>query len=57
MKSQCHTGMKLAPVRVFACKHPRLFTERKVLLRSLQTTRAETKLGVESLEHKSPSMQ
>ena len=22
MKSQCHTGMKLAPVRVFACKHP-----------------------------------
>ena len=22
MKSQCHTGMKLAPVRVFTCKHP-----------------------------------
>ena len=22
MKSQCHTGIKLAPVRVFTCKHP-----------------------------------
>ena len=22
MKSQCHTGMKLAPVRVFTCNHP-----------------------------------
>ena len=29
MKSQCHTGIKLAPVRVFTCKHPLILRENK----------------------------
>ena len=37
MKSQCHTGMKLAPVRVFTCKHP---------LRLMYTARRPLALGI-----------
>ena len=32
MKSQCHTGMKLAPVRVFTCKHAGFYSASRIML-------------------------